>query len=158
MDETTANVIRDHLVQNGELELDDDFENLGKVFKDTKIYSVFISQKMNGNGNPGTISMGIPIAVLSQKGKISIFSSTREAAVSLLKSYPEKINTVKDLKKVMLAITPITKIEDKGQGTYHVYNGEDFFDIPSGYRVKVKDGKIQSCDHVNKLGEKKKKK
>ena len=49
----------------------------------------------------------------------------------------------------------LVEIEDKGEGVYHVYNGDDFFDVPSGYLVKVRGGKVQSCEYKMKLGKKK---
>ena len=42
----------------------------------------------------------------------------------------------------MELMTPVSEIENKGEGVYHVYNGDDFFDVPSGYLVKVRGGKV----------------
>ena len=55
----------------------------------------------------------------------------------------------------MELMTPVSEIENKGEGVYHVYSGDDFFDVPSGYLVKVRGGKVQSCEYKMKLGKKK---
>ena len=148
IDKPTAQVIMAHILENGYLKPSDDFKRVGKFFKGAEIYSVWLKNP-NGNGS----SSGF-LAILKQKEKITIFSSAKDAAISLLKSFDGKITNKNELRDLMSVITPITEVEDKGDGIYHVYNGDDFFDIPSGYLVEVKDGKVQSCEYEMKLGEK----
>ncbi len=148
IDKPTAQVIMAHILENGSLIPSDDFKRVGKFFKRAKIYD-FRLKSPNGNSS----STGF-LAILKQEEKITIFRSAKDAAISLIKSFDGKIANKNELRDLMSVITPITEVEDKGDGIYHVYNGDDFFDIPSGYLVEVKDGKVQSCEYEMKLGEK----
>lgn len=150
IDKPVADVIQKHFLENGYLEIDDDFENIGKVFKGAKIYQIWIKSTVEKGS-----AMGLNMSILMQGDKISLFDSGREAALSLIKSYEGKVTNSKELRALMSSMTPVTEIEDKGEGIYHVYNGDDFFDVPSGYLVKVKNGKVQSCEYKMKLGKKK---
>ena len=145
-----ADAIQSHLLEYGYLQLDRDYEDLDKVFKGAKLYRVWIKSQM-GDG----VSSGSGMTVLIQGDKISVFNQPRNAILSLIKSYDKKISNAEELKAVMVAMTPVSEIKDMGDGVYHVYNGDDFFDVPSGFLVKLKDGKVDSCEYEMKLGEKK---
>ena len=134
----------------GYLDVDDDFERIGEVFKDTRIYRVWLKNAVH-KGRATTIGM----CLLVQGDKVSIFNSGKDAAISLIKSYDGKVTNAKELGALMKVMTPVSEVEDKGNGVFHVYNGEDFFDVPSGYLVTVKDGKVSSLEYEMKLGEKK---
>ena len=148
IDKPTAQVIMAHILENGSLIPSDDFNRVGKFFKRSKIYDFRLK---NPNGNSSSTGF---LAILKQEEKITIFRSAKDAAISLIKSFDGKITNKNELRDLMSVITPITEVEDKGDGIYHVYNGKDFFDVPSGYLVEVKDGKVQACEYEMKLGEK----
>ena len=145
-----AEAIQSHLLEHGYLQPDRDHKDLDKVFKGAKLYRVWINSQM-GDG----VSSGSGLTILKQRDKISVFNQARNAVLSLIKSYDKKISNANELKAVMIAMTPVSEIKDMGDGVYHVYNGDDFFDVPSGFLVKLKDGKVDSCEYEMKLGEKK---
>ncbi|BCX48167.1 hypothetical protein HAHE_20750 [Haloferula helveola] len=148
VDEATAKAMGEFLVKQGALEKDDDFPNLGKVFKGAEIYMIWVmSEEADGSAT------GLSLGILKQAGKVAIFSDAREAAMSLVKGYKEKVGSADELEKVMRAITEVTEVKDVGGGTYHVYNGEDFIGKPSGYVVKLEDDRIQSCRYKLEIEE-----
>ncbi|MDB4748157.1 hypothetical protein OAG13_01890 [Akkermansiaceae bacterium] len=133
-----AEAIQSHLLEHGYLQPDRDHKDLDKVFKGAKLYRVWINSQM-GDG----VSSGSGLTILKQRDKISVFNQARNAVLSLIKSYDKKISNANELKAVMIAMTPVSEIKDMGDGVYHVYNGDDFFDVPSGFLVKLKDGKVE---------------
>ena len=150
IDQPVADAIQKHFLENGYLEIDDDFENVGKVFKGAKIYQIWIKSTVRKGA-----ASGLNMSVLMQGDQMTLFDSGRDAAIFLIKGYAGKVTSSKQLRVLMSAMTPVSEIEDRGEGVYHVYNGDDFFDVPSGYLVKVRGGKVQSCEYKMKLGKKK---
>ena len=61
MDESIAEAMKAHMLEHGYLELEDDFEGVGKLFKDAKIYRVWVR-----NAEKKSSSRGLALAVLTQ--------------------------------------------------------------------------------------------
>ena len=150
IEKPVAEVIQSHFLKYGSLESDEDVERVGEVFKDTTVYRVWLKNAAH-QGRATTIGMWL----LVQGEKVSVFNSGKDAATSLIQGYEGKVTNAKELRTLMSIMTPVSEIKDKGNGVYHVYNGDDFFDVPSGYLVTVKDGKVGSLEFEMKLGEKK---